>query len=46
MTRRRPERRRDLLGLLGETPVDLSQANDIRALPVNELKVGSTPPLF
>ena len=44
MTRRRPERRRDLVGLLGETPVDLSQANDIRALPVSELRVGSAQP--
>lgn len=44
MTRRRPERRRDLIGLLGEAPVDLSQANDIRALPVSELRVGSTQP--
>ena len=44
MTRRRPERRRDLLGLLGETPVDLSQANDIRALPVSDLRVGSAQP--
>ena len=44
MTRRRPERRRDLIGLLGDTPADLSQASDVRNLPVDELRVGSTQP--